>query len=308
MLKLIIIATIVFAGCSNQEEPSSPTPPQWFLEEPQNTESTLFGTGQSSEKNASIENALANLKEKIYISLSSSTMVQDFTANENSANEYKKTVRMKTPPINIQNYKVEKTEFKKGEYYTTVSVAKARVVGLLSDSLIKKGQKIKPQIEQYNLTKSLVTKVKIISQIHTKCNEYIELERFYNALGFAMEENFCQPIINEYNNFATKHKVEIVNTNPVIYDTLSYVFARKFTLLQKAENVITYKTAIETTQVNGTHLAGLTITIMQHNSQEKFEKKCIGNSATSQSQATNAAFEACLNQAKNQTFEEFFNL
>jgi hypothetical protein len=307
MLKLIIIATIVFAGCSNQNEISSP-PPQWFLEEPQNTESTLFGTGQSSEKNASIENALANLKEKIYISLSSSTMVQDFTANENSANEYKKTVRMKTPPINIQNYKVEKTEFKKGEYYTTVSVAKARVVGLLSDSLIKKGQKIKPQIEQYNLTKNLVTKVKIISQIHTKCNEYIELERFYNALGFAMEENFCQPIINEYNNFATKHKVEIVNTNPVIYDTLSYVFARKFTLLQKAENVITYKTAIETTQVNGTHLAGLTITIMQHNSQEKFEKKCIGNSATSQSQATNAAFEVCLNQAKNQTFEEFFNL
>ena len=148
----------------------------------------------------------------------------------------------------------------------------------------------------------------MISQINAKCKEYIELERFYNALGFAMNENFCQEIVNEYNNFATKHKVEIVNTNPVIHDTLSYIFAKKFTLLQKAENVITYKTAIETTQVNGTHLTGLTIIIMQHNSQEKFEKKCIGNSATSQSQATNAAFEVCLNQAKNQTFEEFFEL
>ena len=305
MLKLIIISVIVFASCSRQDETS---PPQWFLEEPQKTQTTLYGTGQSSEKDASIENALANLKEKIYISLSSSTMMQDSITNENSANEYKKTVRMKTPPINIQNYTVEKTEFKKGEYYTTVSVSKEKVVDSLSDNLIQKGQKIKPQIEQYNLTKNLITKVKIIGQINEKCKEYTELERFYNALGFAMNENICQEIVNEYNNFATKHKVEIVNTNPVIYDTLSYTFAKKFTLLQKAENVITYKTAIETTQVNGTHLAGLTIIIMQHNSQEKFEKKCIGNSATSQSQATNAAFEACLNQAKNQTFEEFFEL
>ena len=308
MFKFIIISAIILTGCGKSAEINTQEPPKWFLEEPQNNETTLYGTGQSLEKNASIENALANLKEKIYISLSSSTTMQDSITNENSANEYKKTVKMKTPPINIQNYTVEKTEFKKGEYYTTVSVSKAKVVDLLNDNLIKKGQKIKPQIEQYNLTKNLVTKVKIIAQINIKCKEYIELERFYNALGFAIDENFCQPIINEYNNFATKYKVEIVNTNPIIHDTLSYVFAKKFTLLQKAENIITYKTAVETTQVNDTHLTGLTIVIMQHNSQEKFEKKCIGNSATSQAQATNAAFEACLNQAKNQTFEEFFGL
>lgn len=306
MLKLIIISVIVFAGCSKKSEIS--TPPQWFLEEPQNTETTLYGTGQSSEKNASIENALGNLKEKIYISLSSSTMMQDSITNENSANEYKKTVRMRTPPINIQNYTVEKTEFKEGEYYTTVSVAKEKVVDLLSDNLITKWQKIKPLIEQYNTTKNLIIKVKMISQINAKCKEYIELERFYNALGFAMNENFCQEIVNEYNNFPTKYKVEIVNTNPVIYDTLSYIFAKKFTLLQKAENVITYQTSVQTMQVNGTYLTGLTVTIMQHNSQEKFEKKCIGNSVASQAQATNAAFEVCLNQAKNQTFEEFFDL
>ncbi len=308
MLKLIIITAIVLISCGKSGKFDQSTLQKSLSGEPQNNETTLYGTGQSSEKDAAIENALANLKEKVYLSLSSSTTMQDVSTGNSVANEYKKTVKMRTPSINIPNYIVEKVDLKKGEYYAIVSVSKAKVVDLLNDNLLKMAQRIKPQIERYNLTTNLIVKVKAIQKLHAQCVEYNELERFYNSLGFSMNDPFCQKVVNEFNNFAVSNKIEIVNTNPTIYDTLSFVFAKKFTLLQKAENIITYKTSVSTTEMNGTFLSGLTIVIMQHNSEVKFEKKCIGDSVTSQANATNAAFEACLNQAKNQTFEEFFNL
>jgi hypothetical protein len=308
MFKFIIISAIILTGCGKSAEINTPEPPKWFLEEPQNNEKTLYGTGESSERNSAIENALANLKEKVYISLSSVTTMQDIIAGKELANDYKKTVKIKTPNINIQNYKIEKTKFTDGQYYAIVSVEREKIVDLLNDNLLKKGQKIKPQIERYNFTKNIITKVQMINKINAQCTEYTELERFYNALGFTMNDNFCQEIIDEYNNFGTKHKIEIVNTNPIIHDTLSFVFAKKFTLLQKSNSVITYKTSVQTTNVDGMFMSGLTIDIIQFNSNDKFAKKCIGSSTVSQEKATNAAFELCLNQAKNQTFEEFFGL
>jgi len=307
MIKFItitIISLILYVSCSKDNG----VPPEWFLEEQQNTDATLYGTGQSPAREQAIENAIGNLKEKIYTSVSSTTFLQDKLTNEKTVNEYKKTIKMKTPSITIQNYQIVKIEFRNDIYYATVSVSKVKIIDLIHENLLTKSQKIKPQIERYTMTKNLIKKVKLISELASSCVEYLELERFYNALGFLMEEQICVNSMKEYDQFATKYKVEITNTNPVIHDALSYAFAKKFMLLQRAENVITYNTKIKTTPLNGGYFSGVTIYIMQHNSDEKFEKRCVGNSIKSESEAVNAALEMCLSESKTQTFEEFFNL
>ena len=303
MLKLLfLLFTIV--SCSNNEE----NPPTWFINEEQNTANTLYGTGEALNKDQSVENALANLKEKIYTSVSSQSIMQNTFVDEKTANEYRKTVKIKTPQITFRNYKIEKTTLQNNTYYTIVSVNKNQLVETVFDNLTKQSQKITPKIEQYHNTKNIIKKVIIIQDISQKCNEYMELERFYNALGFAMEENLCNEMITEYNQFQNKYIIEITNTNPVVHDTLSYVFAKKFTLMQKANYTITYKTNIKTTQIEDKYLSALTIQIIQHNANDIFEKKCIGSSFQSAKNATDMAFESCLNQAKDQTFEEFFNI
>jgi hypothetical protein len=302
MFKKLALLFIVFS-CSKQENP-----PSWYIQNQQNTNEILYGYGASPNKDQSVQEALSNLKERVYTSISSKTFIQNQSINGKQENEYSKSIKMQIPQITIQNYTVEKTEFTNGIYYTVTRVEKEALADSIYTDIQKLKEQINPKLKLYNSTQNELHKVQIINNLKQQCNNYTELERFYNSIGYFAPNNPCMEVNKTYHNFMIENTVQISNTNPLIQEILTNVLSKKFTVLQKSENVITYNTQVKTTEITNSFMSGVTINIIQHNTPEKYQKHCIGSSSESKEKSIENAFQNCLVASRNMVFEEFFNI
>jgi hypothetical protein len=62
--------------------------PDWYVNSEQNTDAIIYGVGSSANREQAIEDALSNLKERVYTSVSSKKFIQDIVVNEQISNEY----------------------------------------------------------------------------------------------------------------------------------------------------------------------------------------------------------------------------
>jgi hypothetical protein len=302
MFKKLALVFIFFC-CSKQENV-----PSWYIQNQQNTNEILYGYGASPNKDQSAQEALSNLKERIYTSISSKTFVQNKSVNGKQENEYSKSIKMQIPQITIQNYTVDKTEFANGIYYTIVRVEREILADSIYVEIQKLQEQINPNIKLYNSTQNEIHKVQIINNLKQQCNDYTELEHFYNGIGYFAPNNPCMEVNKIYHNFMIENTVQIANTNPLIQEILTNVFSKKFTVSKKSENIITYNTQVKTTEITNSFMSGITINILQHNTPEKYQKHCIGSSSESKDKSIENAFQNCLMESKNMVFEEFFNI
>ncbi|MFT4967505.1 MAG: hypothetical protein ACI9CD_000512 [Candidatus Deianiraeaceae bacterium] len=301
IIKIILI--LILLSCIAKDKT-----PEWYKKTQENTEQTLYGYGAASSKAQAIEDALADLKQRIYTSLSSHTFMQDKSINGNNINEYSRTVKSKVPDIPIANYSIQNEMQSVKTYYIQVYVYRQSLVDVVHEKLRYERQEIEPIIQQYSSTANEIHKVELINTLKNKCDKHMETERFYNSLGFATPNKLCTPVYKTYHNFKIDNIVEIANTHPLIQKMLTNVFLHKFTVAQKSHNVITYKTNIQTKKINDMFIAGVKIDIFQQNTNATYPKHCIGNSTKLESDAIEKALQTCIYESYNVTFEKFFNL
>lgn len=302
MRKHIFFIFILFLSCCG-----SLSVPEWYINTQENTNNTLYGYGASIDKSQSVHEAITNLQERVYVSLSSKTSMQDASINGKSVNEYSKNIKIKIPKISITNYKIEKSELVKNVYYTFVSIDKLSLVESVAKKLQKTNESIQNLFNEYNSTKHSVQKVFAINSLNEKCQSQVDIQNFYNALGYMIPNSICEDVSKLYQTFKTTNDIHIVNSNPSVYSMLVNIFSQKFTLNNKSQNIITYSIKSKTSKISNGFLAGVTINIIQYNTDEAFYKNCIGTSNISEDKAIENAIEKCYDESKNITFEEFFN-
>ncbi len=304
MLKIFLFFVLLIS-CT--QKPSEDVP-QWYITTEENTSSQVYGYGASHNKEQATHNALSNLKERIYASVSSNIFMNDVAINGKSENEYTRTVKTQIPTIAITNYAIERVYFSNDTYYVEVVAERGTIADTVFEQIQKERTAISSLLTQYQTTQNEVHKVQIINNLKKQCDAHTETEHFYNGLGYMVPNPICPEIYKRHHNFKVENTIEIANTNPIIQEMLINIFSKKFTITQKSSNVITYKTKVQTKKTEDTFLSGVTIDIMQHNTSETYKKHCVGSSAESAEKATENAFMTCLVQSRNVVFEEFFNL
>ena len=274
----------------------------------ENTSSEVYGYGASHNKEQAIHDALSNLKERIYASVSSNVFMNDVSVNGKAENEYTRTVKTKIPAIAITNYSIQQVYFSNNIFYVNVTAERGAIADTVFEQIQKERSAISSLLSEYSSTQNEIHKVQIINTVKKQCDAHTETERFYNGLGYMVPNPMCPEIYKAHHNFKVENTVEIAHTNPMIQEMLINVFAKKFTVVPKSNNIITYKTKVQTKKSDDTFLSGVTINIMQHNTSETYQKYCVGSSSESSEKATENAFQACIVQSRNVVFEEFFNL
>lgn len=280
--------------------------PEWYLKTPENNSSTIYGVGASTNKEQAIEEALSNMKERIYTSVSSSKFIQDIAINKEITNEYKSNVKLQTPNVPIPNYKVEEIQETGKNTYIIVAASRAEVAESINKILENNASKIRPYFMRFHDTLDIVEKVFIIDDLYEKCTKHFEIERFYNGLGFIYPDNICTEVYKTSYNLRPELPVQVVNSDIKVLPILIAVFEKKLNIDENSKRTVSYSTQFKTEQEGGSFITGLTLNIMQYNVPKVYTKKCVGNSSVSKGKSIDAAIAACLEKAQKQSFEEFF--
>lgn len=281
--------------------------PKWYIQPQQNTEEMLYGVGAAPNQEQAIEEALANLKEKIYTSVSSSKFIQDIVVNEKMANEYNNTIKLKTPEIPISNYNVVQTEERAGIFYTMVEVNRHSVGEVVNNMLEENAEELKAQFRLFYYTSDIIQKNFILEDVYKKCTKHLEVERFYTGLGYLFPDNTCTEVVKTRYNMPIEHPIQIVNSNPDLYPIIVNIFAKKFNITNDKNHIVSYKTDIKTENLsNGNYITGINVDIIQYNVPRVYKIKCVGSSSVSAKESINVAVNECLERTKSQSFEDFF--
>ena len=299
-----LFVLLCFVACS-----SNIKTPEWFLMGKQNDEQFLYGYGAGSTKGSAEYEALANLKERVYTTISSEEFMQDVAVNSKVQNEYFKKINAKTINIAIQNYEISQIKEEKGTIFVEIKTDRKKVADWVFDNLKQQSAKILPKIIEYENTQNVITKLQVIENLKEMCEKYMQIEKFYNGMGFAMPQRVCTPVLQVYHNFKIENTVQIAHTNPVVEEILFNIFSKWFTILQNSPNVISYKTTVKTENISGSDVASVKIDILQNNTQGgTYSKHCIGSSSQSKQKAVETAYHNCLMQSKGLLFGEFFEM
>jgi hypothetical protein len=299
-MKKILLFLLLFACVSSKV-------PDWYVNSEQNTDAIIYGVGSSANREQAIEDALSNLKERVYTSVSSKKFIQDIVVNEQISNEYVNNVKLKTPNIPISNYKVTKIEEKNGTFYAMVQVEKQKLGEVINEMLNENTEELKSEFAAFNNTPDIVKKVFIIDGLYEKCVKHFEIERFYTSLGYLYPDNTCTEAVKTRYNLAVEHPVQIVNSNAKLFPVIVNIFAKKFNITETNARAISYKTDIKTEDLNnGNYITGISMDIMQYGVAKIYTIKCVGNSTVSKDAAIDAAITNCVEKSKKQSFQEFF--
>lgn len=310
---LLIIACNLIASCSKSNQNaheinSKNTPPSWYINGKENTNDVIYGYGFGNTKESAEYVALSNLKERIFTSVSSKIIMQNITINDKTSNEYSHIIKTKMPNIVIPAHNISRIQSKKNEVFVEITVDKFKLADSILLDLNKSNDKISPLLKEFLLTRDSIKKIQLIKQLEEKCENYLDLERFYNGIGFALPNNSCLNIIKSYYNFKIENDLQIINTNPAIYEMFVNTFSKKMTISPKSQNIISYKTNIKTQKIDGSFIAGVEINIIQSNVSNVYKKNCTGSSMESKEKAVENAINNCLLESKNLLFEEFFKI
>jgi hypothetical protein len=281
--------------------------PDWYINTQGNTDEMLYGVGSAASKEQAVEEALSNLKQQVYTSVSSSKFIQDLVLNQQVASEYLNNIKLKTPNIPVANYKITRLEKEGDTFYAMIEVQRKTLGENIYEIIDSKTEEFNSKFELFYNTLDYVKKVSIIDELYEQCIKHLEIERFYASLGYLYPGNICGKIIKTKYNLASEYPIQLVNSNVKLLPVIVNIFAKKFNIVPESSHVISYKTDVKTETLNNdNYITGIKISIMQYNVAKKYEIQCVGSSSVSAEESIDIAIKSCIERSEKEKFEEFF--
>lgn len=109
--------------------------PNWVLNPPADNSLTYYGVGQGSDLDRAKNQALKEISSKISVSVGGKTQLTSTVRNENFSQLASVQVNTETQNKELQNYKIEKSEQRDGQFFTQVSIEKADLAKSWKDKL-----------------------------------------------------------------------------------------------------------------------------------------------------------------------------
>jgi hypothetical protein len=281
--------------------------PDWYINTQENTDEMLYGVGAAANKEQAVEEALSNLKQQVYTSVSSSKFIQDMVLNQQVASEYINNVKLKTPNIPVANYKIIKIAKEDETFYAMIEAKKRTLGENIYEIINSNTEEFTSKFELFYNTPDYVKKVSIIDELSDQCIGHLEIERFYTSLGYLYPGNICGKIIKTKYNLSSEYPIQLVNSNAKLLPVIVNIFAKKFNIVPESSHVISYKTDVKTeTLSNDNYITGITMNIMQYNVAKRYDIKCVGSSSVSAEESIDVAIKSCVERSEKEKFEEFF--
>jgi len=130
-VKYILYGIVLFIiiGCTGDQQ--NYAAPQWYLNNPQNTATMLYGEGEGYVKQESINNALSSMSSKLIVSVKS-TINTTTTANSDQyyLKETTKNIEVQAKKIEFSNAKIAKIQQVGGSIYVIMKVDRVELFNI----------------------------------------------------------------------------------------------------------------------------------------------------------------------------------
>lgn len=128
-----LLIAVFFSACA-----ASNNPPSWFLKA-QNSPSDLYGYGSAKSLAAAKNAALNDIAQNLSTQISSQINVtnSEFTSNNKGISDtnLQENINLKVKNFNLENLKIQKQEYKNGNYFVLVKIAKRDLISSLNNEI-----------------------------------------------------------------------------------------------------------------------------------------------------------------------------
>lgn len=248
------VSLLILCGCATL----TGSYPDWYLNPPENSHSSLYGVGEGYDLNSATKLALKNISEKIVVTLSSESSIYQAESTAGYVEDAEYSIDEKTEEITFNNYKTLKTHALGGRFFALVEVNKQELIRNQKKELDKVEDEIDELDKSSKRKNSLVrmaaltsirkeipkaeTRVKVLDSLNPSFNDqaywnkYSDFNREYtklmNDIQFYIKTNdrFDKKAGSVFKKYLNQKGIKVADkfsTDLVILDIYSTVSTQK---------------------------------------------------------------------------------
>ncbi|AXA33653.1 LPP20 family lipoprotein [Francisella adeliensis] len=215
-----------------------PIPPTWIDNTPNNDDLFIYGVGAGETFSKSINNALADMAQRLQVSVSANTSLQTISENKNISQRLIQQVSTTTAQISVPNYSIINQTNSNGTTYvelqvnikeTITTLHKIIKANLEESKLLLSSIENKNSLTRFNLTKKIdknITKIKSSLRTLLILNPDTDIATYMYSLNNIDNQNLN--IKRNINIYIDR------NNSGYFYDTLKkHIFANGFNITKK---------------------------------------------------------------------------
>lgn len=232
--------------------------PDWYVNQPKNTQTSLYGVGQGYNMDTAKELALKNISEQIMVTVSSKSSIYKAETKADYVEESEFNISEKTEEITFSDYEVINSFQGKKDFFVLISVNRQKLIQLQKDDLQKlddeintldKNSKRRTSLERLvalknikKLTKRAETKAKVIKSLESTfyARDYLDKYNNYNKeytqllsntkFYIKTNDSFDKQIASIFKKHLNENNIKTLNnfsTSVTILDIYSSVSTKK---------------------------------------------------------------------------------
>lgn len=164
-------SNIVTPASKQKKGPSQNITPLWFIQESNDDEQYLYGLGSNDSYNKAKDKALADMIQKLQVTVSANTSLQTISVNEDISQKLVQEITTQSADINIPNYKIINQTESNGTFYIqlqinikeTIKSLQQTISNLTTQSLLLlDNAENKSFLTKFDISQKLNNKIQII--------------------------------------------------------------------------------------------------------------------------------------------------
>jgi len=121
MKKIYFFLIFLFVSCT------SPQPPKWYVDTPQDTPYYFYASAEDYTKEGAVKKALSDIASRINVRINSNFVINKGIHNKKTYKEIYQQINTRVKDINFNNYEILKTKHEDEKYYVLLRVDKNRL-------------------------------------------------------------------------------------------------------------------------------------------------------------------------------------
>jgi hypothetical protein len=226
-ISTLLIIVLLFSACATTKPQvtnsyTRSSQPDWLINPPASTSSTLYGVGEGRTKQEALNNALSEIVSRLNVSIaskfSSKNVVKSFGKRETFTNEYVNETQSEVKKISLSGYEIiEQKSLGFKHYATLVKLNKNHLFETLKKSIendLAAGSKISIESSPFDSLQiykkalfrlgDIRNRIAVLNGLHPQYNtqqfldRYEDIKRKYNLL----KHSISFEILSDYSDFA----------------------------------------------------------------------------------------------------------
>lgn len=315
---LVTFVLLFFSACSFTSTQSAQTLPQWFLNTPQNSNTTLYGSGQATTLQEAKNRALNDLASRLSVQVNSKIEQSTYRySNQDGASTYnnstQQNIEVLVKNIEFQNPKVIQSAFIAQQFFVLVEVNREELYRQQHNAFLRLYQHIETQYKKSQI-QSKLEQIHLLQSLSDDIQKAAAQAQLLNAINGTFDDNHYLNYFNTINNQALtlKNSLRISISDNLEYTYFSskvieYLNHSSYKVVSKSEDVkIALNSSVNYSVAMGWQIAKVTTSlhvIAQGKVLSSHTIHSVGRSTSSQNSALISASREFAQKLQDRTIE-----